>query len=162
MVLLNNHEKIVVKQREELGCIPSGYEWMIRFAKIEDVDLNNFQEEFNLQERGLAKNSFMPIGDAIQKKYPQIKIEVKDFINGQEKIEFIKNLIMKQNPCLISMPTANLAGYHIQPITGFDNGKGIFYAYNPISGIAYEEVLKSHNCYLGGHDISWIALNKAN
>lgn len=162
-ISLIDHNEVAIKQREHLGCIPTGYEWMIRFAKIENVNLTNFQEEFNLQERGLGDNSFKPIGDAIQKKYPQIKIKTESFDDGQEKIEFIKSLIEKQNPCLISMPAfcnADFQGYHIMPITGFDDDMKNFYSYNPIDEISYDKILGLHSNYSGGHDISWIPLNK--
>ncbi len=159
MVLLNNHEKIVVGQRQKLGCIPSGYEWMIRFAKIEDVDLDNFQEDFDLQEKGLGNNSFIPIGDAIQKKYPQIKIEIKDFVYGQEKIEFIKNIILEQNPCLISVPNG-YGDYHVMPVIGFNDDSKVFYFYDPATDskkeTEYKTILDMHSNNIGGHDIAWM------
>lgn len=42
----------------ELGCIPTGIEWMIRVSGIEGVSLENFQEKYNLQSSGIAPNSF--------------------------------------------------------------------------------------------------------
>lgn len=163
-ISLIDNDEIAIKQREHLGCIPTGYEWMIRFTKIGDVDLTNFQEEFNLQERGLVDNSFGPIGDAIQKKYPQIKIEIKDFVDGREKIEFIKDLIVKQNPCLISIPSGR-GGYHIMPVLGFDDNRQVFYFYDPAMTNSkkeafYTTILDMHNNNSGGHDISWIPPNE--
>lgn len=177
-VFLNNYKKIVVNQEDkDSGCIPAGYEWIIRFAKIyddniiNDIKLAGFQEEFNLFKNGLGANSFVPIREAIQKKYPRIKIEIEEFKesnHGAEKIEFIKKLIRAQNPCLISVPVfkdSNFTGYHIMPITGFNDNESTLFLCDPGDKINYykktkfETILNMHTDFEGGHDVSWLPLN---
>lgn len=48
MAQLLNWSKTVVPQRHESGCIPTGYEWLIRYLKIQGVNLKTFQEDFDL------------------------------------------------------------------------------------------------------------------
>ena len=77
---LRNWKDVLVIQRDpELGCIPTSYEWMLRVSKVRGVNLENFQEEFNLQAQGKADNNFNSIADAVEEKYPHIKIKRKSF-----------------------------------------------------------------------------------
>ena len=48
MVELSHWQDVVVPQRYKTGCIPTGYEWMIRYLGIKGIDLGTFQEDFDL------------------------------------------------------------------------------------------------------------------
>ena len=42
-------EKYAVPQRRQLsGCIPTGYEMLLRAAEVPDIDFDTFQDEFDL------------------------------------------------------------------------------------------------------------------
>ena len=47
MAQLSNWTKTIFPQRNEFGCVPTGYEQLIRYLKIQ-VNLETFQEDFDL------------------------------------------------------------------------------------------------------------------
>ena len=164
MVEIQNYKKIIVEQTEKLGCVSTGYEWLVRFSKINDVNLDNFKKEFNLQERGRGINNFIAIKEAIIKKYPQIKIEIKYFKQkhegGLEKLEFMKNLIREGVPCLVSISTPP-CNWHIQPVVYFDDTRKLIGLYRYGSKFeteekSYEHIINIHDNGFGGNDISWL------
>jgi hypothetical protein len=155
-------EQIQVRQKDpKFGCIPAGYEWMIRFAGIKEVNLDTFQDDFNLQLSRVANNNFKTIADAIKKKYPLIDIKHKNFQNGSEKVKCIDELMKKQIPCLISLPlpiSPSKISAHIMPVVKIDAEKLTCYNYNKPREYSRVEVIEYHKKYyrLGINDIAWL------
>ena len=54
MPTLANWNSFTVTQRHETGCIPTGYEWLIRYLNIQGVNLSIFQESFDLGQANPA------------------------------------------------------------------------------------------------------------
>lgn len=156
---LLNWNKIVVPQRNCTGCVPTGYEWLIRYLGIQGVNLATFQDEFDLGQN----NSFFSIAAKIGNKYPTINIQTRVFPKGKgiEKVSHIKSLIAKQMPCLISLALGREQGWHIMPVVLIDDliiemihdgNKGV----NCIWKIPIEDIVWRHDNLQGGNDISWI------
>jgi hypothetical protein len=156
MSQLSNWSKIIVSQRHESGCVPTGYEWLIRYLKIQGVNLGTFQEDFDLGQG----NSFDSVSAKIRSVYPTINIKVQSFTKGIDKVNRIKSLLEEQRPCLISLALGNGMGWHIMPVVGIDetillihhsDENGHFTWSFSIAGIVWR-----HDNLPGGNDISWI------
>ena len=72
---LNRYSEInnVVQRSPITGCIPWAIEWMIRYkgvihnyCKIPEVNLTNFQDDYDLAYRQIASNSFDSVVTAIK------------------------------------------------------------------------------------------------
>jgi len=191
MLELDGWEGISVEQKDlEFGCIPAGYEWMLRFAKVENIDLTNFQDNCNLRE----SNNLFTVACVIKKKYPTLNIKIycngveycgnnfrstddarkykyihpririkNDFRDGSEKVTCIEDLINRQIPCLISLPTVRIIcsqkviNFHIMPVVKIDAQKLtlIDYPNKPVE-CSRLDVIKYHGKFNGGADIAWL------
>lgn len=172
MVELLYWRGIVVRQRYPTGCIPTGYEWVIKYLDIKGIDLETFQEDFDIQRMGECMNTFVTIAEKIEQRYPFLDIRVECFDQGIEKIRVMKSLIARDAPCLISLALHGFrtyegqvieGGWHIMPVVcisdlkmkmihkGTENG-------NEILERTIEEVIRRHEELEDGKDISWIEM----
>jgi len=157
MAQLSNWSKTVVPQRHESGCIPTGYEWLIRYLKIQGVNLEAFQEDFDLGQ----DNSFDSVSAKIRRVYPKINIKVQSFTKGIDKVNRIKSLLEEQKPCLISLALGNSQGWHIMPVVKIDETSIQLIHHLDAEGhctwsFTIAEIVWRHNYLQGGNDISWI------
>ena len=154
---LSNWDDIIVPQRHRTGCIPTGYEWLIRYLGIQGVNLETFQEDFDLGNG----NNFVSIADRVKSRHPHINIEIQNFDQGLEKIRAIRTLIENGTPCLISLALGRTSGWHIMPIV-YVSGQRIRMIHhasergNLTWGFPIQEVIWRHNNMQGGKDIAWI------
>lgn len=158
MVELSHWRDVVVPQRNYTGCIPTGYEWLIRYLKIEGIDLDTFQEDFDLQRSDEGMNDFGSVATKIREKYPQINIRIKDFPNGKEKVEFVKRLMGSDIPCLLSIANTPIGViWHIVPVVSVDDTKvKIIWTGDQTQEFTIADVINRHDNWIGGKDISWI------
>lgn len=159
MVELSHWKGIVVPQRHETGCIPTGFEWMIRYLGMKGINLEAFQEDFDLQRRNEGDNSFVPIASKIKQKYPQVNIKIRDFPSGNEKIAFLRRLVESNTPCIMSIAKPN-GGWHIVPVVSVDDRKiNVIWVANAngnqISEYPISEITFRHDNWAGGKDIAW-------
>jgi hypothetical protein len=157
MAQLSNWSKTVVLQRHESGCIPTGYEWLIRYLKIQGVNLETFQEDFDLGK----DNSFDSVSAKIRSVYPLINIKVESFTKGVDKVSRIKSLLEEQKPCLISLALGNGQGWHIMPVVRIDDTTIQLIHHANADGhctwiFLIAQIVWRHDNLQGGHDISWI------
>ena len=117
MVELVYWDNIVVPQRHSTGCVPTGYEWLIRYLGIRGVNLETFQEEFDLGQN----SSFGSVAAKIRSKYPVINIQIEYFTKGIDKVQDIKSLIEEHTPCLISLALGGKNGWHIMSVVRIDD-----------------------------------------
>lgn len=167
MAELPNWNRYLVVQRDpQLGCIPAGYEWMLRMAEFPGIDFAGFQDEFNLQANGRGANDFASIANAVQAKYPYVKIEHGEFTSGEEKITFLGRLIEKGIPCLISLTLQPRGGWHIVPVIYIDESilKTIWSVEAGgrivILELSLNDIVNRHNHWAGGNDLAWLDLPK--
>lgn len=168
MVELPHWEDIVVPQRHRTGCVPTGYEWMIRYLSIEGMNLETFQEDFDLGK----ENNFDSVAYKIRSRYPQIDIQVRSFDQAHEKIRAIRRLIEINTPCLISLALGEIlspqkgakiihTGWHIMPVVRIEGQKMRMIHHATERGnqtweLPIQEVIWRHNNMRGGKDIAWI------
>lgn len=166
MPSLVDWEKHLIKQRDEmLGCIPTGYEWLIRMSGDERVDFTNFQEEFNLKKQGIGENNFQTIGDAVSAIYSFLSFHRNIFTTGQEKVDFITEKISNNIPLLVSITLEERGRWHIMPVVSITSqemtmvwnldAKSKVHLYSlPIT-----EVVHRHDNWPGGNDVAWLEIN---
>lgn len=167
---LSHWKDVIVPQRYETGCIPTGYEWIIRYLGIEEVKLDTFQQEFDPQLHHEGMNSFALVADRIRSRYPFINIHMESFNQGLEKVRAMERLIARDVPCLISLALAGFKthegclidrGWHIMPVVRIDDRKITMIHKGTKSGndplqLLITTVISRHNNLEGGKDISWI------
>jgi hypothetical protein len=154
---LQNWDNVVVPQRHITGCIPTGFEWLIRYLRIQAVNPQTFQEDFDLGNN----NSFNSVAGRIRERYSNIDVQSKSFDQGIEKIRKIQSLIEEQKPCLISLALGHDSGWHIMLIVRVSNGRiDMIHSANTGGnhtwGFSVEEIKWRHDNLSGGKDISWI------
>jgi hypothetical protein len=156
MTQLLEWSKTLVLQRHESGSIPAGYEWLIRYFKIQGVNLGTFQEDFDLGQC----NSFDSVSAKIRSVYPTINIKVESFSKGIDKVNRIKSLLEEQKPCLISLALGNGQGWHIMPVVRIDETIQLIHHADAEGNYTWvfpvAEIVWRHDSFQGGHDISWI------
>jgi len=156
MTQLLDWSKTLIPQRHESGCVPTGYEWIIRYLKIQGVNLGTFQEDFDLGQN----NSFNSVSAKIRSVYPTINIQVQSFTKGIEKVNRIKALLDEQKPCLISLALGGGQGWHIMPVVRIDETIQLIH-HSDANGhctwvFPVAEIVWRHDYLQGGNDISWI------
>jgi len=161
MAELPHWENVVAPQKyEETGCIPAGYEWLIRYLDINKVNLNRFQDEFDLERSHRGKNDFNSIAQEIMKKYRFIKIKTRDFPTGLEKLKFILELIERDVPCLLSLAKTKAGGWHMVPVVKIDEKIKVIWLKNSQKNETCEysagDIIRRHDEWKGGKDIAWI------
>ena len=169
MVQIPNWENHIVPQkRRDSGCIPWGFELLLRIEGAPLIDFDGFQDRFDLDKReGQApRNNFRSVADAISQQYPHVSFAVKDFPRdkGADKVAAVEHLVAKGKPVLVSMPLKPLGypGWHIMPVV--EISEGTFLLFHSVSSIGVPQLLpisrdkliKVHGEYEGGHDIAHV------
>lgn len=130
---------------------------MIRYLGIGDVNLDTFQEDFDLQLRGEGSNSFVPIAEKVRERYPQVDIQTAVFRNGNEKVDFIRQLIQENVPCVISIAHTPWGGWHIVPVVSMDDSRiKIIWTSNITLDFSISDIIHIHDNWRGGKDVAWI------
>lgn len=114
-------EQYIVRQKRQMtGCIPTGYEILLRAAKIDGIDFDRFQDEFDLEFQGTDDNHFGSVARAIRQKYPHVNFVNREFATGKEKLLFIEQKIADQQPVIVSVSNGPGNGWHIMPVVDAD------------------------------------------
>ena len=163
--------KYVVKQKRPLsGCVPWGYEIILRAASVPGIDLQTFQDEFDfdkgLQSGQQPQNNFQSVAEAIRQKYSQVAFGIREFPPGQgkDKLGLVEQHIEKGRPILVSLALEPFGqqGWHIMPVVDAtddslvllhsvgDNGEPV------TCEIRKSEFVRIHDEYQGGHDVAFL------
>ena len=165
-------KRYVVRQRRPLsGCIPTGYEMLLRAADFEGIDLDSFQDDFDLDQRiaeGVApRNNFDSVADAVRARYPHLIFKNISFSTGAEKLAFVEGQIAaKRLPILVSIYMAAIfsggLGWHIMPLVEasadeltllhsvLPDGRGA------VLRVPKSEFVRIHDQFPGGKEIAWL------
>lgn len=130
----------VPQRRPATGCIPTGYELILRAAGAAGIEFATFQDEFDFDKdrqllsfrhpirslRALLRprNNFETIAAAVEQKYPGVKFRVERFEKGKgnEKLAFIERYVTQRRPLLISLALEPAgSGWHIMPVVDLDD-----------------------------------------
>ena len=156
-------KSIVVQKDRRLGAIPAGFEWMIRFNNVDNINLDTFQDDFNLNAKGEGENSFKSIAEAVEQSYPRIKFKYKIFSDAREKIQFIKDLIDRNIPCMMKFSISyknNVA--HEMPAVIYDDlymrfiWQVIETEKPNMLRVEYIGLANRHNKWGEGREVAWL------
>jgi hypothetical protein len=156
----------VHQRRDRTGCIPTGYEILLRAADAKGIDFASFQDEFDLdQHGGQPKNNFVSVGDAVKKKYPNVEFTRDSFPKGKgsEKLAKVEELIRNKKPTLVSLAISPDGGWHIMPVVDSDADTLILLRHVDKAGTPHTLSVKKsdfvmrHDKWQGGEDVAYLA-----
>ena len=157
-----------VIQKRRTGCIPTGYEFLLRMANISGINYNSFQDEFDLNMKNMNGN-FNSVATAIKNVYPSINIKINTYNKGagQEKLNKILEIFNLNQPVLASVNQHELTGgddCHIMPVIGIWNDSLLLLeSYSPNSmailfDFPFTKFIEIHQRYPGGDDIAYLQI----
>jgi hypothetical protein len=161
-------ERFAVHQRQrQTGCIPTGYEMLLRAGGVPGIDFTRFQEEFDLDLRlGVPTNNFGSVADEIRKKYPHVRFSQKSFETGAEKIVFIEECLAARKLLLVSVsvfdPWGRPAGWHIMPVVDATDDALCFLkgvradGDKDVEWVRKEVVRELHDRFPGGREVAYL------
>lgn len=166
-----NWQQYIVKQRRPAtGCIPTGYEIILRAANCGNVNFETFQDEFDLDkdlnQGEHPRNNFDSVAKAIQAKYPSIRLMHVGFAKGegQKKLQTVDQLISRKLPVLVSLALAPFGGrgWHIMPVVdSTENTLTLFWGLDEnnlpqTKALKKKDFVTVHEKYAGGDDIAFL------
>lgn len=158
----------VCQKRPESGCIPTGYEMLLRAAEVETIDFDSFQDEFdldkNIKQGEIPKNNFVSVANMIRIKYPFVLINIRTFPSGEEKLKFIEDCLSNHRLVLISLSLTPFrhSGWHIMPVVDADQENllllnGVDENGKPdLKNIRKVDIVYIHNNFPGGNDVAYL------
>jgi hypothetical protein len=77
MSVFPDWRRFAIPQRRGMtGCIPTGYEMILRAAGAQGIDFDTFQDDFDLEKdlplTAPRINDFGSVAEAVRKKYPSV------------------------------------------------------------------------------------------
>jgi hypothetical protein len=163
----------VHQRRTATGCIATGYEMLLRAAKVGGINYDSFQDDFDLDinlGRGQTqpKNNFVSVAQAVKQKYPLIQFEQQSFTTGAEKNLFIDRCLAEQNPVLVSVTQVQggqPVGWHVMPIVDMKLGSYLLLRVVQANGkpvtqwIDKSQLARIHDQYDGGKEVAFLKGN---
>jgi hypothetical protein len=164
-------EFAVPQKRPGSGCIPTGYEFILRAAGAKGIDWSRFQDEFDLdrERRGTepSRNNFKAVASAVAARYPHVSFQVAEFASGRgcEKLQFIEQHVSRREPILISLALAPFGQdgcWHIMPVVDMDeSGLVLLHSMQPngqpnTMQLAKAELVRIHDEFDGGNDVAYL------
>jgi len=160
----------VPQRRPGSGCIPTGYEILLRAAKITDIDYDTFQDDFDLdKDRGPddpPQNNFVSVANAIKLRYPTVQFQRVVFPpgHGVDKLRFIEEHIAVQQPVLISLSLLPFGqrGWHIMPVVDSTQNEFTLLEHMDADGrkflmnLSKSQLVRIHDDYEGGDDVAYL------
>lgn len=166
-----NWQNFAVRQRRpDTGCIPTGYEMLLRAAGALDIDFDSFQDDFDL-DKDLKSgeshtNNFESVADAVRKTYPRVNFRRMSFAAGKgaDKLKFVEDRIVKKQPVLVSIAQKPFGGkgWHIMPVVdAADDELVLLKEIKPHSKpktlrLRKDKFVWIHNQYNGGDDVAYL------
>lgn len=160
----------VHQRRRRSGCIPTGYEMILRSVGAEGVDFATFQDDFDLdinigEGQTQPRNDFGSVATAVKKQYPWISFEQKSFKSGAEKISFIDSVLAMKKPLLISLAMKPFgdSGWHIMPVVDATTDQYLLLVFVELDGtlktrwIDKSVISTVHDEFDGGKEVAFLA-----
>jgi hypothetical protein len=162
--------EFTVEQRRNLsGCIPTGFEMLVRAAGVTGVDLASFQDDFDLERDRRpgdpAINNFESVAEAVATKYPFLRFRRYAFPQGRgnDKLAFVESCLSQNRPVLVSLSLegARLGhGWHIMLAIG-DKGDELLLldskrpdGKHNVLRVPKTELVRIHDEFPGGDDVA--------
>ena len=163
-------QKYVIKQkRPATGCIPTGFEMILRAAGVAGVDFTTFQDEFDLDkdlQRGeQPRNNFGSVARAVESKYPQVHLKTRVFAKGEgiNKLAAVEAMISRSKPVLISLTIRPEGGWHIMSVVdATDDSLTLLWSVDDdgsmnVMVLPKSDFVHTHDNFPGGDDIAFLA-----
>ena len=164
------HLHAVHQRRTETGCIPTGYELILRTVGAQGVDFAAFQDEFDLdcnrKPHEPFLNNFESVAAAVKAKHPEVKFRSASFPKGEgtKKLAFIEQHLRKKRPLLVSVAMVPFGGkgWHIMPVVDMDTDSLTFLKFVHANGsIELQRIDKPylvtiHDQHDGGHEVAFL------
>lgn len=173
MTVFPNWRQYAVHQRRpQTGCIPTGYEMLLRAAQMPGIDIDTFQDDFdldrNLQPGQQPSNNFESVAAAVRQRYPHVCFIRRQFPQGSgwEKVRFIEDGLRQQRPVLVSLSVVHNnhhQGWHIMPVVDATSDTFVLLHHvdpdgSPVTcDVAKECVAWLHDNLPGGDDVAFLA-----
>ena len=167
--ILDWERSATIQKNPDTGCIPTGYEFLLKMARTEKIDFDSFQEDFDLIKKFNDSNAanFSSVAYEIKKVYPFINISILSYEKneGQKKLNKIIELIDQGQPVLISLcinEFSDQKGWHIMPVIGVMDDELWLLTGNRTNGISeqfhinFSKFVYIHENYPGGNDIAFL------
>jgi hypothetical protein len=159
--------KFAVHQRRAgSGCIPTGFEMLLRAAGAKGIDFARFQDDFDLdQHGGQPQNHFVSVGNAIRKQYPNVEFTCDFFPKGKgsDKLARVEELVHLKKPMLVSLALTPAGGWHIMPVVDSDSDSLTLLHHVDKAGtpqtlkVQKDDFVHRHDNWNGGEEISYLA-----
>lgn len=162
-------QKFAVTQRHlSTGCIPTGYEMILRAAGRTEVDFTRFQEEFDLDlnTSTAPRNHFVSVANAVKVRYPALNFTCEFFKKGEgaAKVRRMEERVAAQQPLLVSIANEPFGGpgWHIMLLVDSTVEDFTFLEYLDGLGQAHTRTLPKsqiaviHDRFLGGDEIAYL------
>lgn len=160
----------VHQRRSQSGCIPTGYEMILRAAGAEGVDFSTFQDDFDHDihlgsGQKEPQNNFSSVATSVRKRYPWVVFEQSSFASGAEKVAFIDRMLADKKPVLISLAMKPFGGHgwHIMPIVDATKDQYLLLEFVECDGTPKTQwidktiVSNIHDTFDGGREIAYLA-----
>src|SRR5262245_10377612 len=99
----NWRSHVVTQKRQGCGCVPAGFEYLLRIAGVTGIDYSTFQDNFDLAANNSGQNSFTAVAAAIRRVYPQAQFDIRSFTTGEEKNAFLRECVRHGVPVIASV-----------------------------------------------------------
>lgn len=161
----------VPQRRLKTGCIPTGYEMILRAAHVSGIEFASFQDDFDLDKDsptgGPYRNNFKSVAASIQAKYPRVCFEAVRFDHGKggDKLIFVEQHLQQKSPLLISLalePFGWPGHYHIMPVVDIDDDTLTLLVIMKPDGnpellpLAKQKFVQIHDSHQGGDDVAYL------
>jgi hypothetical protein len=159
----------VMQRRAQTGCIPTGYEMILRAAGATGIDFKTFQDDFDLEkdlpENAPRLNDFGSVAQAVRKKYPSVVFDFQTFAKGKgaAKLAFVEDRIRLGQPFLVSLALPPPGGgWHIMPVVDADDGSlTLLWSISADGRPDLRKLLKSdlvriHDTHPGGEEVAYL------
>ncbi|MFN3242959.1 MAG: hypothetical protein ACE37K_15775 [Planctomycetota bacterium] len=133
------------------------------------MNFETFQEDFDLQHRGVGHNNFGSVTSEVTAKYPQAKFRIEKFPpgKGRDKLDYLLHRLSCGFLTVASLVVADREeqgrrqiGCHMMPLMGRDTDKLLFVESFDVRGVLHprnlseDDVVRLHNDYpLIGDDV---------
>lgn len=164
-------QKYAVDQRRpHSGCIPTGYEMILRSVGAKNVDFPSFQDDFDLDKDlkpgDRPKNNFESVAASVRSKYPAVRFCRVGFDQGKgtDKLAFVEKRLASGQPVLVSIANEPCGGkgWHIMPVVDATDDDLILLKMVDSSGtpetctLPKDEFVRIHDKYDGGDDVAYL------
>jgi hypothetical protein len=152
----------VAQRRPHTGCIVTSYEILLRAAGVTGIDLDAFQDDFDLDALGTGRNSFSSVAAAIAQRYPAVKFKAKTFITGAEKLDFVDNYLSRGKAVLLSVAKGPRGDWHIMPVLAAAGSSYTLLVEMRSDGtpctltLSRAELIRRHDEWPGGDDVAFL------